>query len=76
MCCLLNRFMEADLSPRERETLTHVALGKTTKEIAAELGVAESTVNWHVSNARTKLGAATRAEAVAKTIRSEVLEGR
>src|SRR3954469_9532942 len=57
--------MAQELSPREREALDHIASGQTSKEIASELSIAESTVNWHVSNARTKLGAATRAEAVA-----------
>ena len=57
--------MTLSLSPRESEILALVASGKTTKEIGAELSIAESTVNWHVGNMHTKLGAANRAEAVA-----------
>ena len=34
------------------------------------LGISESTVNWHISNAFERLGASSRAEAVALAIRS------
>ena len=63
------------LSPRETEILRLVASGKTTKEIGAELAIAESTVNWHVGNMHTKLGAANRAEAVAIAMGNGTLEG-
>jgi DNA-binding CsgD family transcriptional regulator len=66
--------MPRDLSPREREALDHIASGRTTKEIAAALSIKESTVNWHVSNARSKLGASTRAEAVAIALRDNSLD--
>jgi len=61
----------ADLSPRQREILTLVAAGRTSKEIAGELGISESTVNWHISNVFGRLGASSRAEAVALAIRDE-----
>jgi DNA-binding CsgD family transcriptional regulator len=57
--------MGASLSRREIEVLTHVALGKTSKEIAGELGIGERTVNWHLERVFLKLGAGSRAEAVA-----------
>jgi DNA-binding CsgD family transcriptional regulator len=57
--------MSESLSPREAEILRLVASGKTTKEIGAELSIADSTVNWHVGNVHAKLGASSRAEAVA-----------
>jgi DNA-binding CsgD family transcriptional regulator len=53
------------LSPREIEVLTHVALGETSKEIASALGIGERTVNWHLERVFAKLGAGSRAEAVA-----------
>jgi DNA-binding CsgD family transcriptional regulator len=53
------------LSRREIEVLTHVALGKTSKEIAGALGIGERTVNWHLERVFVKLGAGSRAEAVA-----------
>jgi DNA-binding CsgD family transcriptional regulator len=63
-----------NLSPREAEVLTLIASGRSTKEISAELSIAESTVNWHVGNVLTKLSAASRAEAVAVALRSEALD--
>jgi len=58
-----------DLSIRETQIIRLVAAGMTTKAIAATLSIAESTVNWHVGNALAKLGASSRAEAVAIVMR-------
>jgi DNA-binding NarL/FixJ family response regulator len=66
--------MAENLSPREGEILNLVASGKTTKEIGAELSIADSTVNWHVSNVLEKLDASSRAEAVATALRGELLD--
>lgn len=60
-----------DLSPRQREILALVAAGRTSKEVAAELGISESTVNWHISNVFARLGASSRAEAVALAMRGD-----
>lgn len=54
------------LSVREREVLLWSAEGKTSIEIATILDVAESTVNYHVTNAVKKLRAANKMHAVAK----------
>ncbi|HVD31601.1 MAG TPA: helix-turn-helix transcriptional regulator [Methylomirabilota bacterium] len=62
--------MASQLSPRQREILDLVAEGRTSKEIAVTLGISESTVNWHLANAFERLGASSRAEAVARAIRS------
>jgi DNA-binding CsgD family transcriptional regulator len=67
--------MNLSLSPRETEILSLVASGKTTKEIGAVLSIAESTVNWHVANMHAKLGAASRAEAVAIAMGNGKLAG-
>lgn len=56
----------ARLSPRQRQVLGLIARGRATKEIAAELGIGERTVKWHVARFFERLGAATRAEAVAR----------
>jgi len=53
------------LSTREIEILRHVALGETSKEIASQLRIRERTVNWHLARVYAKLGATSRAEAVA-----------
>jgi len=55
-----------DLNDRETETLTWVARGKTSAEIAKMLGLAKRTIDFHLDNARDKLGARTRTEAVVK----------
>ena len=57
------------LSPREGEVLRHVAAGLTNKAIALKLGISEHTVKFHLGSAMSKLGAASRAEAVATAIR-------
>ena len=51
------------LSPREREVLRHVAAGRSNKEIAAALAIAERTVKFHVTAILNKLGAENRAQA-------------
>lgn len=52
------------LTPREREVLLWAARGKTGWEIAQILHLAARTVTYHMENARAKLGAASRAQAV------------
>lgn len=55
---------ETDLTPREHEVLLLVAEGLANKEIAAELGIAPSTVKNHVHKLLGKLGVPRRREAV------------
>ena len=57
------------LTPRETEVLRQVAAGQTNKAIALRLGISEHTVKFHLGSAMTKLGASSRAEAVATAIR-------
>ncbi len=57
------------LSPREADVLRGVASGLTNKAIALKLGISEHTVKFHLGGAMTKLGAASRAEAVASALR-------
>lgn len=52
------------LSPREREVLGLLARGLTGEQIAARLVLSPETVRTHIRNAREKLGASTRVEAV------------
>ena len=56
------------LSPREREILAHVAAGASNKQIAAACGVSPNTVKFHLAQLFAKLGADSRAEAVATAI--------
>jgi len=62
------------LNDREVEILTWVARGKTSSEIAQILGLSKRTVDFHIDNARTKLGAATRTEAVLKAATGRLIE--
>jgi PAS domain S-box-containing protein len=50
---------------REREVLQLLAEGRTDAQIAALLELSPATVQTHVRNAKAKLGARTRAQAVA-----------
>lgn len=56
------------LSQREKDCLSFVAEGKTDWEISVILGVSQHTSHQHVENARRKLGANTRAQAVARFV--------
>jgi DNA-binding NarL/FixJ family response regulator len=62
------------LNDREIETLTWVARGKTSAEIAQILGLTKRTVDFHLDNARTKLGATTRTQAVVKAASGRLIE--
>jgi DNA-binding NarL/FixJ family response regulator len=62
------------LNSREVEVLTLVAQGQRSAQIAKELGIAKRTVDFHLDNARIKLGAATRAQAVVKAVAGGVIE--
>ena len=57
------------LSPREREVLSCLAMGNTDKETARLLGVSPYTVADHVRSVFRKLEVKTRAAAVARAIR-------
>lgn len=54
------------LTPRELEVLRLLARGQTNLEIARALVVREGTVKYHVKNILRKLGATSRADAVAR----------
>jgi len=53
------------LSPREREIMGLLSQGLSGEEAAKQLHLSSETVRTHVRNAMSKLGAATRAHAVA-----------
>ena len=52
------------LSERETDVLRLVAVGKSNKEIARELGIGEKTVKMHRARLKDALGVATSAEAI------------
>jgi PAS domain S-box-containing protein len=62
------------LSAREREILQRVARGQDGPEIARDLVVSPATVRTHIGNAIRKLGARSRAHAIAVAMRHGLLE--
>ena len=54
---------------REIEVIREVARGHTNREIAESLRVSEHTVDFHLRNAYSKLGVATRADAIRIALR-------
>jgi len=70
---LEERRAEISLTDREKECLLWIAKGLRTGRIAERLGLADVTVSLHLSNARKKLGAATREQAVAQAIMLQLI---
>ena len=62
-----------DLTEREREVLSLMTEGLNNTQIAGRLGVSPSTIKSHVSNILSKLGVASRTEAVALALRSHII---
>lgn len=62
------------LTPREIEVLSALADGLSNKAVARRLGISPHTVKFHIESLFRKLGAATRAEAVAKGLRRQIVE--
>lgn len=56
------------LSDREKECLLWLCAGLRTVVIAEKLSISQSAVNLYVTNAKRKLGAKTREQAIAKAI--------
>lgn len=53
----------AELTPRERDVLRHIAVGCSNREIAERLGVREKTVKSHAGRIFDKLGVQRRTQA-------------
>ncbi|HZP77368.1 MAG TPA: response regulator transcription factor [Pseudolabrys sp.] len=62
------------LNDREIETLSWAARGKTSSEIAEVLGLSKRTVDFHLDNAREKLGVPTRIQAAVKAATGGLIE--
>ena len=62
-----------DLREREVETLTWAARGKTYAEIGEILSLSKRTVEFHLENARRKLGVATRTQALIKAAAGQLI---
>jgi len=64
---------EEDLTARELEVLRLIRDGYRNKQIADQLAIAETTVNFHIKNLVDKLGANDRTHAVTIAIRRGLL---
>jgi DNA-binding response OmpR family regulator len=62
------------LREREVETLTWAARGKTFEEIGTILSLSKRTVEFHLENARRKLGVATRTQALIKAAAGHLIQ--
>jgi DNA-binding NarL/FixJ family response regulator len=62
------------LTPREREVLLKMSLGLGNREIAQALHISAHTAKFHVAQIIAKLDASSRAHAVAKALRSGLVE--
>lgn len=62
------------LNEREIEVLTWAARGKTSQEIAQILDLSKRTVDFHIDNARDKMGVTTRIQAAIKATVGHIIE--
>lgn len=63
-----------DFTEREREILALMVDGLTNNAIAQRLSISPSTAKFHVSNILSKLGTASRTEAVALALQQRLVE--
>ena len=62
------------LTPREIEVLSVLSNGLSNKAAARHLGISPHTVKFHIESLFRKLGASSRAEAVAKGLKRQIVE--
>ena len=62
------------LSTREMQVLRLLATDLSTPEIAERLVISRSTVKVHISNILSKLGVASRAEAISLAIQNKLVK--
>lgn len=63
---------ESHFTPRQREVLEQLCTGKSNKQIARALGMAEATVKLHLTEIFKTLGVTTRYQAVMKASNFQV----
>lgn len=65
--------LAAGLTPREHEVLALLSKGMSNPEIAGQLCISRATVKVHISNILSKLGVASRAEAISLAIQNKLV---
>ena len=63
-----------ELTERQLDILLSISRGLTNKDIATQFGLSPSGVKTHLEAILSKLGAATRAEAVGIAMRKQLLK--
>jgi DNA-binding NarL/FixJ family response regulator len=71
---LAAHLLDNDLTSREMDVLRLIRDGLRNKQIAFELAISETTVNFHIKNLVDKLGANDRTHAVIIALRRSLLE--
>ena len=67
------RINQDNLTDREQHVIQRMAVGKSNKEIAAELDISEGTIKVHVSHILRKLGVTGRTEAIATAVKRGIV---
>ena len=62
------------MTARELDVLRLVTAGRRNKEIAAELGITENTVKYHLRNILEKLHAESRTEVATRAVREGLVD--
>ena len=68
-----NNVKSIKLTRREMSILQEVAIGRTTPQIAGDLGLSPETVKWYRKQLLVKFSATTSAEVVRKAIMNKIL---
>jgi DNA-binding NarL/FixJ family response regulator len=66
--------VRSHLTQRQQEVLALLAEGKSTREIAAELGISVTTTRNHIAHLISALGVHTRLQAVVAAARAGLLD--
>lgn len=66
-------FLGRGLALRELECVLGLALGKTSKQLAKDMGIEAESVKKRVLSASTKLGVRLRAQLVAEAMRRQII---
>lgn len=69
----LERSSAQSFTPREKDVLRLLVEGRSNKQIASELALGIRTVETHVSSLLVKLDVSSRAEAVARALRNQLV---
>lgn len=71
---MVEHLADDHLTARERDVLSLVAAGNANKEVAARMGISETTVKTHMKNVLTKLGAKDRTHAVVIALKRGIID--